>query len=50
MAIIECRKLKKVYRVGDNEIIPLHEIDLDIEKGETVAILSQELTRWNPDQ
>jgi putative ABC transport system ATP-binding protein len=38
MAIVECRKLKKIYKVGDNEIIPLHEIDLDIEKGEIIAI------------
>lgn len=38
MAIIECRKLKKIYKVGDNVVVPLHKIDLDIEKGEIVAI------------
>jgi putative ABC transport system ATP-binding protein len=39
MALIECRRLIKTYRKGENTITPLHELDLDIETGEFVALM-----------
>ena len=39
MALIECRKLTKAYRKGDNEIVPLKELDLEIEAGSFLALM-----------
>jgi putative ABC transport system ATP-binding protein len=39
MALIECRRLIKTYRKGENTITPLHELDLEIEAGEFVALM-----------
>ncbi|HUN80536.1 MAG TPA: ABC transporter ATP-binding protein [Phycisphaerae bacterium] len=39
MALIECRKLVKSYRKGESLITPLHELDLDVEAGEFVALM-----------
>lgn len=39
MALIEVRNLKKYYKVGDNIIKALDGINLDIEKGEFIALL-----------
>ncbi len=36
--LIEIKNLKKVYRMGDNEVMALKGIDLTIDKGEFVAI------------
>jgi putative ABC transport system ATP-binding protein len=38
MALIELRNLRKVYQSGDSEFAALHEVNLDIERGEFVAI------------
>ena len=39
MSLIQVRNLKKYYRVGDDVIKALDGIDLDIEKGEFIALL-----------
>lgn len=39
MALIECRKLTRVFRKGDTEIVPLKDLDLDIQAGEFVALM-----------
>jgi putative ABC transport system ATP-binding protein len=39
MALIECRKLTKEYRKGENVIRPLHELDLDVAGGSFVALM-----------
>lgn len=36
--LIEIKKLVKIYRMGDNELMALKGIDLNIDKGEFVAI------------
>jgi putative ABC transport system ATP-binding protein len=36
---IACRRLTKTYRRGDVEITPLHELDLDIEAGDFLALM-----------
>src|SRR5512143_647959 len=41
MALIEARKLSKVYRLGDIEVRALDGISTTIEKGEFVAIMGQ---------
>ena len=38
-AFIRCRRLTKVYRKGDNEIIPLAGLDLDIGRGSFVSLM-----------
>ena len=38
-AFIRCRGLTKVYRKGDNEIIPLAGLDLDIARGAFVSLM-----------
>ncbi|OYW42376.1 MAG: macrolide ABC transporter ATP-binding protein [Rhodobacterales bacterium 12-64-8] len=38
-AIISCRNLTKVYRMGDQEVRALDGVDLDIHEGEFVAIM-----------
>jgi len=37
--LIECRGLTKVYKKGDVSITPLHELDLDVEAGEFLALM-----------
>ena len=39
MSLIECRKLTRVYRRGENVITPLKELDLDIERGAFLALM-----------
>lgn len=39
MAFIECRQLRRVYKRGDQEIVPLDQLDLDIEAGEFLALM-----------
>jgi putative ABC transport system ATP-binding protein len=39
MALIECKALTKQYRKGDNVITPLESLDLEIERGEFLALL-----------
>jgi putative ABC transport system ATP-binding protein len=39
MPLIECRKITKSYRKGENLITPLHELDLDVEAGEFLALM-----------
>jgi putative ABC transport system ATP-binding protein len=39
MPLIECRKLTKVYKKGDATITPLHELDLDVEEGDFLALM-----------
>ena len=39
VALLSCRKLKKSFHDGDNEIVILDNVDLDVNKGETLAIL-----------
>ncbi len=41
MALIEARKISKVYRLGDVELRALDGISTTIEKGEFVAIMGQ---------
>ena len=41
MALIEARKLSKVYRLGDIDLRALDGISTTIEKGEFVAIMGQ---------
>src|SRR5690349_2267379 len=38
MSLIELRNLGKIYQSGDTEFAALHDVDLDIDKGEFVAI------------
>jgi putative ABC transport system ATP-binding protein len=37
--LIECRQLTKVYRKGETTITPLHELDLDVQAGEFLALM-----------
>ena len=39
MALIECRQLTRIYRKGSEEITPLDQLDLDIERGGFVALM-----------
>lgn len=39
MALIECRRITKQYQKGDATITPLHELDLDVEAGEFLALM-----------
>ncbi len=39
MALIECRGLTREYKKGDNIIRPLDGLDLDVERGEFVALM-----------
>lgn len=39
MPFIECRKLTKQYRKGDVLITPLEELDLEVERGEFLALM-----------
>lgn len=39
MALIECRKLTRSYRRGQNVITPLHELDLDVEEGSFLSLM-----------
>jgi putative ABC transport system ATP-binding protein len=39
MAMIECRQLTKSYQKGDTHITPLHELDLDVQAGEFLALM-----------
>lgn len=39
MAIIECRALSKQYRKGDSVMTPLDSLDLEIERGEFLALM-----------
>ncbi len=39
MAFIECRKLTRTYRRGDQEITPLDQLDLEVEAGEYLALM-----------
>ena len=39
MSFIECRQLTRQYRRGDNIITPLDGLDLDIERGEFLALM-----------
>jgi ABC-type lipoprotein export system ATPase subunit len=38
-AYITCKRIVKVYRVGDHELVALRGIDFEMEKGEMVAII-----------
>ncbi len=38
MALLELREVAKIYRSGEQEFAALHDIDLDIERGEFVAV------------
>lgn len=39
MALIECRKLTRTYKRGAEEITPLDRLDLDVAKGEFLALM-----------
>lgn len=39
MVILKCEGIRKVYGIGDNQVVALDNIDLSIEKGEFVAIV-----------
>ena len=39
MEILKCKRIRKVYGNGDNQVIALDRIDLSVEKGEFVAIV-----------
>lgn len=39
MAVIECRKLTRVYRKGENTITPLADLDLDVPAGDFLALM-----------
>jgi len=39
MTLIECRKLTREYRKGDNVIRPLDELDLDVPRGDFLALM-----------
>ena len=38
-AFIACRALTKVYRRGDTEIVPLRDLDLDVQRGASVSLM-----------
>ncbi|MSR40406.1 MAG: ABC transporter ATP-binding protein [Phycisphaerales bacterium] len=38
-AFIRCSKLTKVYHKGDQEIVPLRDLDLEIERGSFVSLM-----------
>jgi putative ABC transport system ATP-binding protein len=38
VALLELREVAKIYRSGEQEFAALHDIDLDIERGEFVAV------------
>lgn len=38
-AFIRCRKLSKIYRKGTTEVSPLVELDLDVQRGEFLALM-----------
>lgn len=37
--LIQCRRLTKTYKKGDNTITPLQELDLDVPKGDFLALM-----------
>lgn len=39
MPLIECRRITKQYTKGDATITPLHELDLDVEAGDFLALM-----------
>jgi len=39
VSLIECRRLTREYRKGDTVIRPLDEVDLDIDRGEFLALM-----------
>jgi ABC-type lipoprotein export system ATPase subunit len=39
MAFIECRNLTREYRRGENVIRPLHDLDLDVQRGALLALM-----------
>lgn len=39
MPILEVKKVKKIYKNGDHEVIALNDITLSVEKGEFIAIV-----------
>jgi len=39
MAILQLQKIRKVYKKGENEVVALGAVDLDIEKGEYLAVV-----------
>lgn len=39
MALVEVRKVTRVYRKGDQTVTPLHEVSLDIERGDFVSLM-----------
>jgi putative ABC transport system ATP-binding protein len=39
MSLIECRQLTKTYRKGGGSVTPLEAIDLDVERGEFLALM-----------
>jgi len=39
MALIECRRLTRTYRKGEQEITPLAELDLSVAEGEFLALM-----------
>lgn len=39
MAFVICKRIVKVYRVGDHELVALRGIDFEMEQGEMVAII-----------
>lgn len=39
MSFIECRAISKSYRKGDVTITPLHELDLNVEQGDFLALM-----------
>ncbi len=38
-ALIQCRRLTKTYKKGDNTITPLQELDLDVPSGDFLALM-----------
>jgi putative ABC transport system ATP-binding protein len=39
MALIECRKLTKIFQRGETKVTPLKDLDLDVEAGSFVALM-----------
>jgi putative ABC transport system ATP-binding protein len=39
MALVEIRKVTKVYRRGSQEIIPLRDVSLDVDRGDFVSLM-----------
>jgi len=39
MAILHLEKIRKIYKKGENEVVALNGVDLDIEKGEYMAVV-----------